>query len=188
MQKHLFIYGSADECTERIKKSLGAALAGAGGYFIDPVKDADGNIRALELVPAAALAGVEGYERMRFLDLSSSPPVRDNDVFRRAAAGILWESEYFPFSLVCGLGGFELVIPEYRAALGEFLSLPLPCVGTLITEEHAEELRRLLGLGERYSALYRRLRTALENDADTLVTEYGGAEEALSEWKKEYVL
>ena len=190
MQRHLFLCGLPDSGAPLFKKVLGGRLAEAGGYYTEPVA-CDGG-RAIELIPAAALAGVEGFERSRFLDLTVSPPVRDNEVFRHTAAELLRQSEYYHFSVVCGLGGFELVIPEYRAELGNFLSSRLPCAGTIITEAHAGELRALLGLGERYSALYRQLRIALENAADALTVDVcsvgaDAAEDVLRRWAAEYL-
>lgn len=190
MQRHLFLCGLPDGDAALFKRILGERLAEAGGYCIEPVVCGGG--RVIELIPAAALGGVDGFERSRFLDLSVSPPARDNDVFRHTAAELLRQSEYYPFSVACGLGGFELVIPEYRAALGRFLSSPLPCVGTVISPEHAEELRALLGLGERYSALFRQLRTALDSAAGTLTADVralgvDGAEALLRRWAEEYL-
>lgn len=50
-----------------------------------------------------------------------------------------------------------------------------------------EELRERFGLGEKYTALARRLRAALDEDPDTLVLDISGrgderAERALREW------
>ena len=85
------------------------------------------------------------------------------------------------------IGGFELVIPQFRAQLAAFLSSPVPCLGVLKSPAGVEELRERFGLGEKYAALAKRLREALDADPDTLVLDLASrgderAERAVREW------
>ena len=119
------------------------------------------------------------------------PPSRDNEVFRTEAVRLLPEAAYYPFSMLDEIGGFELVIPQFREALGVFLSSSSPCIGVVKTLDEAELMRSYLGLGERFSALAQRLHAALEADSDTLVIDVseqdmGPAEKAVREWAKVY--
>lgn len=193
MKKHLFLYGpSCCGKTRLIQEELGASLAMAGGYVTRAALDSSGKLLGYDLLPAAAAAGVEGYEALRFLDHSSVPPKRDNEVFRGPAVQLLKEAEYYSFSVIDEFGGFEMVIPQYREQLAEFLSSEQPCIGVLKSPESAEALRRCFGLGEKYTMLTSRLRQVLEEDADTVLLRTKGCEDETTrrivrQWVKEYV-
>ena len=182
MQKRLFLCGpSGCGKTTMIRNALGAALAEAGGFVTERAIGADGKLLGFDLLPAAAAAGIEGFTPLRFLDYTTEPPTRDNEVFRGEAVRLLQEAEYYPFAVLDEIGGFELVIPQFRAQLATFLSSPVPCVGVIKAPAGVEELQARFGLGEKYPALARRLREALENDPDTLVLDLSdsGDEQAL---------
>ena len=182
MQKRLFLCGpSGCGKTTMIRNALGAALAEAGGFVTERASGADGKLLGFDLLPAAAAAGIEGFTPLRFLDYTTEPPTRDNEVFRGEAVRLLQEAEYYPFAVLDEIGGFELVIPQFRAQLATFLSFPVPCVGVIKAPAGVEELQARFGLGEKYPALARRLREALENDPDTLVLDLSdsGDEQAL---------
>ncbi|MBQ6397671.1 MAG: hypothetical protein IJI06_05930 [Oscillospiraceae bacterium] len=169
MQKKLFFCcSSGSGCRDAILRELGESIASAGGYITEKAVGADGSLLGLDLLPAAA-AAVEGFSGARFLDFSVSPPKTDNEVFRVEAVRLLQEAPYYPFSLLDSIGGFELVIPQYREALAAFLSSSVPCVGILRPFEEAELMRGFLGLGERCTAFAAKLYSALEADADTLL-------------------
>ena len=188
MQKKLFLCGpSGCGKTTMIRNALGGKLAEAGGFVTERAVGADGRLLGFDLLPAAAAAGVEGYTPLRFLDYTSEPPKRDNEVFRVEAVRLLQEAEYYPLAVLDEIGGFELVIPQFRAQLATFLSSPVPCVGVIKAPAGVEELQARFGLGEKYPALARRLREALENDPDTLVLDLSGSGDeqalrALRDW------
>ena len=167
MQKKLFLCGpSGCGKTTMIRAALGQKLAEAGGFVTERRVDGDGRVLGFDLLPAAAAAGIEGFTPLRFLDYTAEPPRRDNEVFRDEAVRLLQEAEYYPFAVLDEIGGFELVIPQFRAQLASFLSSPVPCVGVLKAPTGVEELRERFGLGEKYTALARRLRAALDEDPD----------------------
>ena len=174
MQKKLFLCGpSGCGKTTMIRNALGGKLAEAGGFVTERAVGADGRLLGFDLLPAAAAAGVEGYTPLRFLDYTSEPPKRDNEVFRVEAVRLLQEAEYYSFAVLDEIGGFELVIPQ--------------CIGVLKSPAGVEELQMRFGLGEKYPALARRLREALDRDPDSLVLETSGrgderAERAVREW------
>lgn len=182
MKKKLFLSGPP--CSGKsgmIIEALGGSLACAGGYFTRKLFSGDGAPLGLELLPAAAAAGVEGFKALRYIDLGGGRPVKDNEVFRTEAVRLLNEAEYYPFAVLDEIGGFELVIPQYRDALAAFLSSPVPCIGVLKTIESFEAERSLLGLGERPAALAARLRSALESHPDTLIVPTKGRGDARAE-------
>lgn len=174
MQKKLFFCCSSSAgCREMILRELGESLASAGGFITEQAVGEDGTLLGLDLFPTAATA-VEGFTGARFLDMTVVPPKTDNEVFRIEAVRLLQEAPYYPFTVLDSIGGFELVIPQYREALAAFLSSSVPCVGILRPLEEAELMRGFLGLGERYTAFTARLRSALEADADTLLLDVPG--------------
>jgi len=192
MQKKLFLCAPADSGPrELIKRVLGGKLAEAGGFITKPSLNTDGALLGLELFPAAAAADVEGFSGARFLDLTSSPPKTDNEVFRVEAVRLLQEAPYYPFSVLDEIGGFELVIPQFRQALAAFLSSPVPCIGIIRPLEEAELLRSYLGLGERYIEFANRLRSSLDADSDVLILDCehftpAQIEASVRQWAEEY--
>lgn len=172
MKKHLFITGpSGCGKTTLLRQELGGALAYAGGFVTERVCGEDGRAAAYDLCPAAAAAGIGGFEAHRFLDLDQTPPRKDNEVFRGPAVKMLEEAAYYPFAVIDEFGGFELVIPQFRAALEELLNSELPIIGVLKGPDNASELKSSLGLGDRYTMLTDKLRAALSADPDTVVLE-----------------
>lgn len=169
MQNKLFFCCSSSAgCREMILRELGESLASAGGFITEQAVGEDGTLLGLDLFPTAA-AAVEGFTGARFLDMTVVPPKTDNEVFRSEAVRLLQEAPYYPFTVLDSIGGFELVIPQFREALSAFLSSPVPCVGILRPFEEAELMRGFLGLGERCTAFAAKLYSALEADADTLL-------------------
>ncbi|MBQ3482512.1 MAG: hypothetical protein IJH48_09385 [Oscillospiraceae bacterium] len=192
MRKRLFLTGpSGCGKSTMIRAALGEKLAEAGGFVTERRSADDGRVLGYELLPSAAAGGIEGFVPLRFLDYTSDPPTRDNEIFRCEAVRLLQEAEYYPFAVLDEIGGFELVIPQFRAQLAAFLSSPVPCVGVLKDRRGVRELQERFGLGEKYAALAARLREALENDPETLVmtiSEQGdeNVRQALREWAAAY--
>lgn len=193
MKKHLFLTGPAG-CgkSAMIRDALGDRLLYAGGYMTEKQRDDQGRLLACVLFPTAAAGGAAGFERSLFLDLSGPVPNHDNEVFRETARRLLEEAPWYPFSVIDEFGGFELLVPQFRSALADFLSSDQPCIGVMKTEADAEALRRQLGLGERFTLYVRQLHSALKTDPDTLVVEAGGlgahrARRLVRQWAAEYL-
>ena len=160
-----------------ILRELGESLASAGGFITEQAVGEEGSLLGLDLFPTAA-AAVDGFIGARFLDMTVVPPKTDNEVFRVEAVRLLQEAPYYPFAVLDSIGGFELVIPQFREALAAFLSSSVPCIGILRPLEEAELMRGFLGLGERYTAFVARLRSALEADDETMLLDVPGELEA----------
>ena len=193
MKRHLFLCGpSGCGKTYMLREILGPSMAQAGGFVTERIRTDDGTLLGYDLFPAAHAAGVEGFTEKRFLDYTQRPPISDNEVFRADAVRLLAEAEFYPFALVDEFGGYELVIPQFREALGRFLSSEVPCIGVLKSLPNAETLKKRMGLGEKYILLAQDLRAALDSDENTLVLDTVGrgdeaAYRAVEEWKREYV-
>lgn len=193
MKKHLFLCGPAG-CGKSglLREELGPALAMAGGYVTEAARDKNGMITGADLLPAAAAGGIQGFAALRFLDMSCLPPKRDNEVFRGPAVQLLQEAEYYPFSFIDEFGGFEIVIPQYRQALAEFLSSDQPCIGVLKSREEAAKAREQFGLGEKYTMLIENLHQVLAGDSDTILLKTSGYDDQVTrrivrQWVKEFV-
>lgn len=192
MKKHLFLTGpSGIGKTTIIRQALGTAAGYAGGFITERVTDGDGRVEGFDLYPAAAVIGHDGFDGQRFLDLGTVPPQKDNEVFRESAAQMLREAEYYPFVMLDEIGGFEMLIPQFRNELAQLLNSDAPIIGVIKGAENAEELRASFGLGEKFTMLTDNLRAVLANDEDTVVIEVKqrGDETArriVEAWVKEY--
>ena len=176
-KKLFFCCSSSSGCREMILRELGESLASAGGFITEQAVGEEGSLLGLDLFPTAA-AAVDGFIGARFLDMTVVPPKTDNEVFRVEAVRLLQEAPYYPFAVLDSIGGFELVIPQFREALAAFLSSSVPCIGILRPLEEAELMRGFLGLGERCTAFAARLRSALEADDETMLLDVPGELEA----------
>ena len=192
MKKHLFLTGvSGIGKTTIIRQALGSAAGYAGGFITERVTDSDGHAEGFDLYPAAAGSGHGGIVGQGFLVFSTTPPQKDNEVFRESAAQMLREAEYYPFVMLDEIGGFEMLIPQFRNELAQLLNSDAPIIGVIKGAENAEELRASFGLGEKFTMLTDNLRAVLANDEDTVVIEVKqrGDETArriVEAWVKEY--
>ena len=193
MKRHLFLTGPA--CSGKsalLRETLGQTLLQAGGYCTAMDLADDGALLGCSLFPAAAAGGADGFERERFLDFSTFPPRHDNEVFRTTGVRLLEESAWYPFAVIDEFGGFDLIIPQFRKALEVFLSSDLPVVGVMKDKADSDQLRQLLGLGERYSEFLDRLHEELARDPGTEILvltdeNRSDAAAAIKAWAEEYL-
>ena len=172
MKKRLFLTGpSGIGKSTIIRQALGPALAYAGGFVTERVSDGEGRLLGYELLPAAAAMSGTAYQSWRFLDYSGSVPAKDNEVFRNQGVRLLQEAEYYPFVLLDEIGGFEMLIPQFRNALAELLNSEQPIIGVLKGAENAASIKRRFGLGDKFTQLTDNLRAVLGKDGDTVLLE-----------------
>lgn len=192
MKKHLFLTGvSGSGKSTLISEVLGERLAFAGGFVTRRAEDEVGKLLGFDILPACAAGGVQGFEPQRILDYTVRPPKAYTEVFRAYGVQLLDEAQYYPFSVIDEFGGFEIIVPQFRAKLAEFLSYDQPIIGVIKGPENAEQLRRSLGLGEKYTAFYGRLKAALEGSSQTIIIDLSStcsdtAKSLVSQWADEY--
>ena len=176
MKRKLFLCGPAFSGKSRlIREALGRQLQAAGGFCTE----------------LSSAGGVEGFEKELFLDLRQFPPLHDSEVFRESGVRCLEEAEWYPFAVLDEIGGMDLIIPQFRVALENLLRSGLPVLGVVKTEEDAEQLRQLLGPGQRFREFSERLHRALQADPDTEILYIDSdaaaeAGEAVRAWAAEY--
>ena len=164
MKRKLFLCGPAFCGKSRlIREALGRQLQAAGGFCTELSASEDGGMLGCTLMPAAAAGGVEGFEKELFLDLRQFPPLHDSEVFRESGVRCLEEAEWYPFAVLDEIGGMDL----------------------------AEQLRQLLGPGQRFREFSERLHRALQADPDTEILYIDSdaaaeAGEAVRAWAAEY--
>ena len=192
MEKHLFLTGpSLCGKSAALRAVLGPSLLNAGGFVTELERRRDGSLLRCSLLPAAAAGGAEGFEALPYLDLSGPSPVHDSEVFRSEGVRLLREAPWYPFAVLDGIGGFELLIPQFRAALTELLNAEQPFVGVLMDRKEAEALCRRLGLSERVEANIAQLWKALKADPDSRIADLSGLHRkkslrVLEQWAEEY--
>ena len=192
MKRHLFLSGpafSGKSCL--IRERLGTGLQSAGGFCTELVKGAKGQVLGCAMMPSAMAGGADGLKKELFLDMRSFPPAHDSEVFRNLGVRLLEEAPWYPFAVLDEIGGIDLIIPQFRAALEALLRSGLPILGVVKTRGDSEQMRRLLGPGERYTAFYDALYGSLTDDPGTELLEFGedAGEEAgaaVSAWVREY--
>ena len=193
MNRHLFLAGpSGSGKTTLLRGALGDSLREAGGFVTEAVHGPYGDFNGLALLPAAAAGGVSGFEAEQFLDCRRFPPRTDNEVFRSTGVRLLQEALWYPFALLDEIGGFELIIPQFRTTLYELLRSDLPIIGALKTPEEADAMRQALGLGDKFSRFEDELWQFLRHDKDTQILYVRSlsdeaAAEALAQWKREHL-
>lgn len=191
LARHLFLTGpTGSGKSTLLRAALGNSLRQAGGFVTEAVCGPHGELDGLALSPAAAAGGVSGFEAARFLDCRSFPPRTDNEVFRLTGVRLLQEATWYPFVLLDEIGGFELIIPQFRTALYELLRAELPIIGALKTPEEAEAMRQALGLGDKFCRYEDELLRFLRQDKDTQILDVrtrsdAAAVEILTRWKQE---
>lgn len=186
MKKRLFLTGPAEVGKSAIiKAALGPQLAYAGGFLTESVSDTGGRLLGYDLLPPA------GYDRWRILDCSGDMPAKDNEVFRNQGVRLLGEAAYYPFAVLDEIGGFEMLIPQFRNALAELLNSDLPIIGVLKTPESALHVKQRFGLGDKFTMLTDNLHTVLARDSDTVILQVKDpgdpvARRIAETWAKEY--
>lgn len=183
--KRLFLTGpSGCGKSTMLRKALQGKLAPAGGFTTDRVVDEAGRYRYFYLQRADG-SGVPEI----FLDLRQKPPVKHDAVFTGPAVELLREQA--PFFLLDEIGGMELLLPEFRAALDDFLASGIPCIGVLKGTKNGQALSRTAGLPETYFRAAEDLHHQLETDKDTQILELSGWDDpaalaAVTAWAEEY--
>ncbi len=193
MKKHLFLTGpSGYGKTAMIREALGDALPYAGGFITECKRSEDGSLLGIDLYPAAAAADFSAYDAHRFLDFSSGKPSKDNEVFRNVGVQLLREAAYYPYAMIDEFGGFEVIIPQFRSALADFLNLDIPIIGVIKGPEGVQELQDTFGLGERFSDMAALIRQVIAGNVHSEVIEMrrpgdARAERHVKKWADEYI-
>ena len=174
MAKHVFLTGpTGSGKTTLLRRVFGPYLAQAGGFVTDAIYGSYGELCAYTL------------------DCSRFPPRTDNEVFRDTGVRLLHEAVWYPFAMLDEIGGFELIIPQFRVALYDLLCSDQPLIGALKAKEEADALRQALGLGDKCRTYLQELHRMLEKAADTQLLviqtpqDLIQAEEVLKAWRRE---
>ena len=193
MKRRLFLSGPIG-CGKStlVRNALGGAAKNAGGFVTVRALDETGALVGFDLLPACALACKDRQcPAFRFLSFSGADVRRSRGAFRTEAVRMLEKAAEKPFAVMDEFGGFELLVPEFSAALTAFLRSGLPCVGVLKTPEATEALHARVSLPSAYLARAAELRAALAADPDTEILQTTGkddqnAKAALAAWVEEY--
>ncbi|HWP79847.1 MAG TPA: nucleoside-triphosphatase [Candidatus Acidoferrum sp.] len=193
MTARLFLTGPVG-CgkTTMLRTALGEAVGRAGGFVTERIYDGDGAPAGFELMRTAELAKAPALRcGRRFLSFGGGAPRHDDSVFTEYAVKILRESAAAPFAVLDEFGGFELTLPDFEAALYDFLASGLPTIGVLKAIPSAKKLGERLGLWEELHRRALRLEAALAADPDTAVLRTTGrydeaAKAAVSEWVRNF--
>ena len=176
--------------TTMIRTALGEKVSRAGGFATERTYDGDGAPTGFMLMRAAELALPPAYRSgRRFLIFEQGGSRREDTVFTEYAAAILREAAISPFALLDEFGGFELTLPDFEAALHDFLHTDVPAIGVLKAIPSAKNLTKRLNLSDTYLIQARQLFAALDGDPGTTVLRTTGrydvaAKAAVDEWVK----
>lgn len=175
--KRIFISGGQrNDRTNLICTALGSALQVAGGYSYTDCICEDGSYKLL-LSPAARLIDQSYPDCGAFLSLKDGACLHDTEVFRSSGVRLLSEAKLYPFAVVDGIAGFELILPQFRNALIELLNSDVPIIGTIARPEEVEAQRALLGLGQKLRTYYDALIKALAGNSETIILDFKNLDE-----------
>lgn len=187
MKKHLILTGRLyGDYTELIIKVLAEKMAYAGGFITR-----NGSERgSYNIAPCACAAGIEMPGEECFLRFSGEA-VRNNDAFRNYGAQLVEQAKYYPFAVLDVLGGFELIIPQFKSALDALLSEDMPVIAYLICLEDVKNIQRLFGLSDKFYSAAEAFHQSLFLDGNTEIINTQNLPEdeitgAVLQWKKEY--
>ena len=178
MKKRLFLTGPMG-CgkSTAIANALGENITRCGGFLTRRYREPN-----LHFV----LESPDGRQKATFLEFAEGIPRLNTEVFDSLGVEFL-KGE---FLLLDEIGGIELLCPAFMAALEAALKRDIPIIGVMKGEGSASALIQTLALTERYESAAARLRTWLQNDADTLLYECGQFDEhalyLAENWVKEY--
>lgn len=187
MKKRLFLTGPDREANAALIRSvLGGRLACAGGFL-----SVSENRSGLSLLPAAGAVLDVGQAPLPYLFCSDNCWRTDNEVFRDQGSRYLREALWYPYAVLDPLGGFELLIPQYREALTELLNADLPLLAVLLSPSQAEQQRGALGLGEKMTLYVQQLHRVLKADPESEIAVNAGltavrARHSLDAWVREF--
>ncbi len=189
VKRHLFISGPGFSGKSRlIRECLGDRMRFAGGFCTELSSAPDGGLLGCSMLPTAMAAGEEGFEKELFIDLRTMPVGHDNEVFRHTGVRLLEEALYYPFAVLDEIGGMDLIIPQFRVSLDALLVTRLPILGVVKTVEESENLRHMLGPGERFHEFSLRLQQMLDRNEETEVIRFeGDADSACGDAVREWV-
>jgi len=168
MSKNLFLTGKDWKSNSMLLRSvLGRNLACAGGYLTERTgTDED---FTYTMYPAPYGAGYPELEGEEFFHFSYTDLSKNTEVFRNLGTQLLYEAVFYPFAVIDQFGGFELLVPEFRAKLEDLLNSEIPVIGVLLSPEEMEETKILYGLGDKIDQYQEKLHSALKKDPDTLL-------------------
>jgi len=187
MKKHLFLKGRLySDYPDVINTALGEKMGSAGGFITRPGKDRG----CYDICPCACAAGFDIPGAQCFLRFSGEA-IRNNDAFRHYGKELLEQSVFYPFAVLNVVGGFELIIPEFRETLENLLSEDIPVLGYLICLEDVKNIQKLFGLSDKFLRSAEEFHGKIENSCNTEIIDtqdYSDEEirEIILQWKREY--
>jgi len=174
MTRRLFLTGpSGCGKSTLLRRVMGQRLALAGGFLTERQLNAEGRYAYFYL----RRTDNDGTQAI-FLDLRHQPPQKDDRVFTELAAQILQERP--AFAVLDEIGGMELLLPEFQAALDGFLASGTPCIGVLKGMQNSQALSKTAHLPAAYLAAAESLRRELEADEHTQILELSGWNDPLA--------
>ena len=178
MIRRLFLTGpSGCGKSTLLRHALQDRLSAAGGFVTNRQTDEAGR----PLYFCLHRANGTGTPEI-FLDLRSAPPQKNHQPFTETAVQILQEPA--PFFLLDEIGGMELLLPEFQAALDAFFASDIPCIGVLKGLPNRHALQSTANLPEAYLQAAEQLHRRLKTLPDTAILEFSdpAAPSAVTQW------
>lgn len=188
MKKHLIFTGRLyGDFTDMIPSVLGEKMASAGGFITRSGKERG----SYTIAPAACAAGIGVPGEEIFLRFSGEA-VRNNDAFRFAGTKLLEEAVYYPFTVLDVLGGFELIIPQFKTALDSLMKTDMPLIAYLICLEDVKNIQRLFGLSDKFYRTAEEFHKVLAKAENTEIIDTQNLSEdeftaIIKAWENEYI-
>ena len=166
---NLFFIGY--DAGDLIKNTLREELSVCGGIIIEKEFENELPMSAILRQPAA-FAGYPGLDEWKLYKFSGRDLYKDNEALRSHGKQLLDEALYYEKAVLCGIGGYDLLIPQFRESLLTLLNSDVPCIGTIADSDEILALQSIFGLGEKLPEFNSSFINALKSDNESTVIDF----------------
>jgi len=144
----------------------------AGGFLCQRLTE-DGKTKAFRLIETSSAETTEMKYCADipdvFLEEVSGKWIKRDEVFKTKGIEILSDIHSKKLILLDEIGGFEILIDNFREKLYEALSSCIPVIGVIKSVNNGKIMKSAVGISNDYLAKYEKLRTFITNNGGRIL-------------------